>query len=348
MYVSDASLRSDAKRLLEAFVESIQSIPYAVRFASKIIMSLQRKERPNLVGVYPCENMIHRLVFQERLSRTILSEVLPIEDVHKKFISNYILASTDPKLKNPVIVEFVRALIAVGHPCPRQENVVTFSEEKEVSVEEEEVCIEDDSLPPGLTNAILNAKKENEKTSSTMSKRLSDIERKQCEIHEMMETKQRHEENDARLCELEMELSRTRDEIRKRDRDEWSHIFARTLSEELEKDFIVNSRKSNRVTWSPTSRQRLFGDSMIDQEDEDDDDMTEGVTSMLNSFRSVSPSKTTTARYTSPLRRNKSRLSKSFLSSPLKTKRAVVSQRSKDMSGIYSILDRLNELSNVG
>ena len=180
-----------------------------------------------------------------------------------------------------------------------------------------------------------------------LSKRLSDIERKQCEIHEMMQTKQRHEENDARLCELEMELSRTREEIRKRDRDEWSHVFARTLSEELEKDFIVNSRKSNRVTLSPTSRQRLFGDSMIDQEDEDDDDMTEGVTSMLNSFRSVSPSKTTTARYTSPLRRNKSRLSKSFLSSPLKTKRAVVSQRSKDMNGIYSILDRLNELSNV-
>ena len=69
--------------------------------------------------------------------------------------------------------------------------------------------------------------------------------------------------------------------------------------------------------------------------------MTEGVTSMLNSFRSVSPSK---SRYTSPLRRNKS-----CFSSPERAytvEKSGGARRDGNISGIYSILDRLKELSD--
>ena len=124
-------------------------------------MSLRQRETPNAVGVYPYEKMIHRLVFQETLSRSILSEILPIKDVHKKFVSDYILASTDPKMKNPEIVEFLRVLIAVGHPSPRQEGT-NVSEEKDDDVDElSEEDVEDE--PPGLTNAILDAKEKSKK-----------------------------------------------------------------------------------------------------------------------------------------------------------------------------------------
>ena len=144
---------------------------------------------------------------------------------------------------------------------------------------------------------------------------------------------------------ISQELSQAREEIARRDRDGWCRVFARSLTEELDKDFNVDSRKSNRgVTWSSTSRQRLFGgDSII--EEEDDDDMTEGVTSMLNSFRSVSPSK---SRYTSPLRRNKSSFSSPLRksSSPFRKRNVVVTRRNGNISGIYSILDRLKELSD--
>jgi hypothetical protein len=343
-YMSDKHLRSDAKSLLGVFVQSAQNVPYVVRFACKLIMSLKHRERSNALGVYPCEKLIHKLLFQRRLCQTILSEILPIEDVHKKFVSDFIIASTDPKMKNPEVLEFLRVLVGVGHPSPREELIV----------DDEDMC-EDDSVPPGLSigvssvdgsTKIVSNSKEEEKEVSIPTKNLEDLEKAQSEIRDMIRTIRRDDEDDVttRVRQLKSELFEAREDIRKRDainRDGWSRVFARSLSDELQKDFM-GSRK-NRVTWSSTSRQRLFGGdvSMLNEDEDEDDDMPEGVTSMLSSFRSVSPAK------------------KRFLSSPQRRSRRIVvtspspsrlSPSSKnrdtgDMDRIYSILDRLRELS---
>ncbi len=347
-YISNEKLCTSAKQLLGDFIKSVKNIPYVVRFSCKLILSRKRRERPDRLGVYPCEKLVHKLLFHERLARSVLSEVLPIKDVHKKFVADYILASTDPKMKNPEVLEFIRILIGVGHPSPCCEDGDDDDDEKEEN--------EMESFPPGLSiphNQVSEMNKEkvvDEKVSSPIRSQ---------EIRSMRRVVKNNDDMMTTVRALKSELSVAQDEVQRYEnlnRDGWCRVFARSLSEELHKDFVSSSSRNKANMWSATSRQRLFGGTVneVDEDEEDEDSMTEGVTSMLSSFRSVSPlrrrspKKSILSTTTSPpslMRRSRGGILPSKLLLGEGSGENNVTTGLRGMEKIGSILDRLNELS---